>query len=143
MQIFNYGSINIDHVYRVPHLVQAGETLASTHYQQVLGGKGANQSIAMARAGLGVTHIGRYHPSDQELLAPLRTALSDTSLLQAHADQASGHAIIQVDDQGETTSCCMPVVTIAFSLKRWPHCCNTQTLATGCYCKMNAAVPPK
>ena len=101
MQIFNFGSINIDHIYRVPHLVKPGETLSSTGYQQVLGGKGANQSIAMARTGLAVTHIGRYHPSDQALLTPLLTLLSDASLLQASNQQASGHAMIQVDDHGE------------------------------------------
>jgi hypothetical protein len=44
MAIINFGSINIDHVYQVEHFVQPGETLASTHYQTLLGGKGANQS---------------------------------------------------------------------------------------------------
>ncbi len=33
MTIYNYGSINIDHVYRVPHLVKSGETVASQSYQ--------------------------------------------------------------------------------------------------------------
>ena len=50
MAIINFGSINIDHVYQVEHFVQPGETLASTHYQTLLGGKGANQSIALAQA---------------------------------------------------------------------------------------------
>ncbi|PTU03209.1 ribokinase, partial [Pseudomonas sp. HMWF031] len=40
MAIINFGSINIDHVYQVDHFVQPGETLASTHYQTLLGGKG-------------------------------------------------------------------------------------------------------
>ncbi|WP_020395491.1 ribokinase [Thiolinea disciformis] len=100
MRIFNYGSINIDHVYRVPHLVRPGETLASTAYHQVLGGKGANQSIALARAGATVAHIGRYHPQDQHLLQPLFEAGVETSLLQA-LPMPSGHALIQVDDQAE------------------------------------------
>ena len=51
LKIFNYGSINIDHIYTVDHLVKPGETISSSDYQQVLGGKGANQSIALAKAG--------------------------------------------------------------------------------------------
>ena len=67
MRIYNYGSINIDHVYQVAHLVRPGETLASQDYQRLLGGKGANQSIALARAGAHVTHWGRYHAHDADL----------------------------------------------------------------------------
>ncbi len=44
-KILNYGFLNIDHVYRVPHFVKAGETLASTLVSHFAGGKGANQSI--------------------------------------------------------------------------------------------------
>ena len=39
---YNLGSINLDHVYRVNHFVQPGETLASLGMQTLLGGKGAN-----------------------------------------------------------------------------------------------------
>ena len=45
-KVVNYGSINIDHVYRVPHFVQAGETLNAQNLISGLGGKGANQSVA-------------------------------------------------------------------------------------------------
>lgn len=48
MAVFNLGSINIDHVYRVPHLPAPGETLSALGYSQGLGGKGANQSVAAA-----------------------------------------------------------------------------------------------
>ena len=102
MPIYNYGSINIDHVYRVPHLVRPGETLSSQHYQQVLGGKGANQSIALARAGSPVFHIGRYNLADQALVHTLIEAgVSPTYL--ATVTEPSGHAIIQVDEQGENS----------------------------------------
>lgn len=102
MPIYNYGSINIDHVYRVPHLVLPGETLSSSHYQQVLGGKGANQSIALARAGTEVLHIGRYNAADQTLVNILLEAGVANQYLQTVAEP-SGHAIIQVDDQGENS----------------------------------------
>ena len=62
MQILNFGSINIDHVYRVPHFVQPGETLASASLSTVLGGKGANQSVALAKAGANVLHLGSGEP---------------------------------------------------------------------------------
>ncbi|WP_020558984.1 ribokinase [Thiofilum flexile] len=100
MAIFNYGSINIDHVYRVPHLVQPGETLASRSYQTLLGGKGANQSIALARAGAKVQHIGRYGEGDEWVLAQLESAGVDCHLVTA-SPLPTGHAIIQVDDQAE------------------------------------------
>lgn len=102
MPIYNYGSINIDHVYRVPHLVLPGETLSSHHYRQVLGGKGANQSIALARAGSEVFHIGRYNVADQALVQPLIETGVSAQHLEA-VNGPSGHAIIQVDDQAENS----------------------------------------
>ena len=102
MKLYNYGSINIDHIYRVPHLVQPGETLASTDYQKVLGGKGANQSIAVARAGAEVVHLGRYHAADRDMLRGMQEAGVDMSRLEA-VDMPGGHAIIQVDDAAENS----------------------------------------
>jgi len=102
VKIFNYGSINIDHIYQVPHLVTPGETISSTVYQQVLGGKGANQSIALAKAGAVVKHIGRCHKADQWALEQMLQAGVDCELAQL-VDQPSGHAIIQVDAQAENS----------------------------------------
>ncbi|MBZ0330357.1 ribokinase [Halomonas sp. ANAO-440] len=98
--LHNFGSINLDHVYRVPHLVHPGETLASRAYQVGLGGKGANQSLAMALAGGQVSHWGRLGRQD----AWARERLADAGVNVAHlalVDEPSGHAIIQVDDSGE------------------------------------------
>ena len=58
MAIWNLGSINADIVYSVPHIPTPGETLSSTNRQTFLGGKGANMSVAAARAGTHVQHIG-------------------------------------------------------------------------------------
>lgn len=98
--VHNYGSINIDHVYRVPHLVRPGETLSSTDYQIVLGGKGANQTLALARAGGHVAHWGQLGKSDEWALETLSQAgalVERVTLL----DGPSGHTVIQVDDAGE------------------------------------------
>ncbi|WP_136067668.1 ribokinase [Modicisalibacter radicis] len=100
--LYNYGSINIDHVYRVPHLVRPGETLTSHGYRQVLGGKGANQSLAVARAGGSVTHWGRLGQTDRWALETLSSAGVNTAHIELTAEP-SGHALIQVDDHGENS----------------------------------------
>jgi ribokinase len=99
-QIFNLGSINIDHVYQVPHLVNPGETLASTHYSRGAGGKGFNQSVALARAGAAVSHIGCVGEDAGWLRQFLIAEGVDIANLQTVAE-ATGHAIIQVVPQGE------------------------------------------
>lgn len=102
MTVFCYGSINIDHVYQVPHWAQPGETLASTDYRRVLGGKGANQSIALARAGAHVSHIGRLGVGDEWAKVEMVGAGVDCQQVIV-IDQPSGHAIIQVDPAGENS----------------------------------------
>ncbi|HSP58962.1 MAG TPA: ribokinase, partial [Halomonas sp.] len=98
--LFNLGSINLDHFYRVAHFVMPGETLASQDYRIGLGGKGVNQSLALARAGAAVSHWGRVGRQDgwaRDLLAKAGIDVSRVELV----DEPSGHAIIQVDDRGE------------------------------------------
>ena len=58
MAILNIGSINIDRVFQVPTIPQPGETMMSTGYFVGLGGKGANQSVTIARLGGNVVHLG-------------------------------------------------------------------------------------
>ena len=48
MRVLNIGSINVDHVYEVAHFVRPGETLNGQTYRTFAGGKGFNQSIALA-----------------------------------------------------------------------------------------------
>ncbi|WP_100643122.1 ribokinase [Alteromonas facilis] len=100
MAVINFGSINIDHVYQVDHFVQPGETLASHHYQQLLGGKGANQSIALAKAGAEVKHVGRINNNDAHIKQTLIKHGIDCKHVQC-TDTPSGHAIIQVTPSGE------------------------------------------
>ena len=100
MAIYNLGSINIDYIYGLPHLVTAGETLAATRYDTVLGGKGANQSIAIAKAGGTVFHAGMIHRNDANWLKPLNSAGVDTNAVLL-GDTPTGHAIVAVDDDGD------------------------------------------
>ena len=98
--IFNLGSINLDFVYRVPHLVQPGETLSSHSLMRTAGGKGFNQTLALARAGASVSHLGRHGPDAADLREILVAEKVDVSQLLP-TSTPSGHAIIQVDDQGQ------------------------------------------
>ncbi|WP_158771158.1 ribokinase [Paraglaciecola sp. L1A13] len=100
MAVINFGSINVDHVYQVEHFVQPGETLASTHYQCLLGGKGANQSIALAKAGADVRHVGRINESDANF-KQIMIKHNINCKFVACTESPSGHAIIQVTPSGE------------------------------------------
>lgn len=114
MTIFNLGSINADLVYRVPHLPGAGETLAATSMSRGLGGKGANMSVAAARAGAHVVHIGAVGEDGQWASNRLLEYGVDTRHI-AVAAEATGHAIIAVDDAGENTILLHPGANWALS----------------------------
>lgn len=100
MTIFNLGSINIDHVYRVSSLPGPGETVSDKGYSVGLGGKGVNQSLAAAAAGARLVHIGAIGADGRWIAARLRQAGINTDHLD-EIDAATGHAIVCVDDVGE------------------------------------------
>ena len=101
MAVLNIGSLNLDYVYRVPHFVRPGETLAASHRAVHAGGKGLNQSVALARAGAKVRHAG-YVGADGGMLADLlKSEGVDVSMLAVHESEASGHTFIQVTEDGE------------------------------------------
>ncbi len=99
-KVINFGSINIDHVYRVDHQVKPGETLAAGSYQVFPGGKGLNQSIALAKAGAKVSHVGKVGEDGLWLKNYLAERDVNTALVQC-SKQATGHAMIQVSQSGE------------------------------------------
>ena len=100
MAILNFGSLNIDYVYHVPHILRPGETLASQSVEVFAGGKGANQSVALANAGADVAHAGKVGPDGDWLIDKLAAFEVDTSMIRV-GEEATGHAIIQVDDSGQ------------------------------------------
>ncbi|MHA1908150.1 MAG: ribokinase [Candidatus Thorarchaeota archaeon] len=99
-RICNFGSINIDHVYRVEEFVQPGETLNSLSYNIYPGGKGLNQSIALAKAGATVHHAGAVGPDGEWLVKRLVDEGVSTEFIKQR-DTVTGHAIIQVAKSGE------------------------------------------
>jgi ribokinase len=98
--IWNLGSINIDNFYEVPHLPTAGETLAATNYGFGLGGKGANMSVAAARAAARVVHIGAIGHDGLWTRERLLEYGVDTPHI-AEIEVPTGHANIVVDRDGE------------------------------------------
>lgn len=100
MTIWNLGSINTDIIYSVPHIPAPGETLSSTGRSVFLGGKGANMSVAAARAGAHVRHIGAIAPESKWTRDRLLEYGIDTrSVIEIDADPAQ--AIISVAEDGE------------------------------------------
>lgn len=102
MRIYNLGSLNIDYVYRVSHFVTAGETLPSEDLQIFPGGKGLNQSIALARAGAQVIHGVAVGDNGEFLLETLAASQVDVSRIR-RVSGSCGHAIIQVDRSGQNS----------------------------------------
>lgn len=100
MKILNFGSLNYDYVYSVDHIVKPGETAASQGMEIFCGGKGLNQSIALARAGASVSHAGMVGEDGGRLLALCRTNGIDASLVRTVPGK-SGHTIIQLDKDGQ------------------------------------------
>jgi len=100
MRIYNLGSMNIDYVYKVPHFLQPGETLASESLEIFPGGKGLNQSVALGRAGAEVIHGALMGNGGEFLVQTLEDAGVDVSRIQK-VDKAPGHAWIQVDKTGQ------------------------------------------
>lgn len=117
MTIFNLGSINIDRVYRVPHLPGPGETLAATAVQSGLGGKGANMSVAGARAGAHVVHIGAAGADGRWAVQRLMEYGVDTRAIAELAEE-TGHAIIAVDEGGENQILIWPGANHAITPQR-------------------------
>lgn len=99
-KILNFGSLNLDMVYSVPHFVQAGETLAAAKMEVFPGGKGLNQSVALSRAGACVYHGGKVATDGHWLKELLKQSGADVRFV-AENGSATGTAIIQVQPTGE------------------------------------------
>lgn len=94
MKILNLGSLNFDRVYAVDQFVSAGETILSNGYEEFIGGKGLNQSIALAKGGAMVYHAGAVGPDGAALMKCLEDAGVETDFMMI-SETVSGHAVIQ------------------------------------------------
>ncbi len=101
MKILSLGSLNLDHVYAVEHFVKAGETIASRGMNEFCGGKGLNQSIALARGGAAVYHAGKIGADGAVLRERLAASGVNVEYTREEPGVPTGHAIIQVDPKGQ------------------------------------------
>jgi ribokinase len=110
VKIVVIGSINMDLVYHVSRLPKPGETLTGTSFQQVHGGKGANQAVAAARMGAHVSMIGRVGNDafGASLLAGLQGESIDVSHVKTTPATSSGLAVIGVDANGQNCIVVIP-----------------------------------
>ena len=102
MKILNFGSCNIDYVYSLDHIVNPGETETTIKLETFPGGKGLNQSIALARAGGEVYHAGCVGKDGKMLTDILENSGVDISYIK-QVDIKNGHAIIQVSSKGQNS----------------------------------------
>ena len=100
MKILNIGSMNLDMVYQMDHIVQPGETEASYGMNVFLGGKGINQSVAAAKAGAEVYHGGMIGEDGQPFLDACTEYGVDSRYIRK-VEGKSGHAIIQIDKNAQ------------------------------------------
>ena len=101
MKVLNFGSLNIDYVYDVDDFVKKGETISSKDLNVFCGGKGLNQSVALARAGAEVYHAGMIGEDGKFLLDLLKEAGVNTDKILIRDDVRTGNAIIQRDKSGD------------------------------------------
>ncbi|MDD9729437.1 ribokinase [Mameliella sp. AT18] len=114
MTIFNLGSINADLFYHVPHLPAPGETLAARSFTRGLGGKGANMSVAAARAAARCVHIGAVGADGAWAVDRLMEYGVYTQFISTVSED-TGNALIAVDDAGENTIILYPGANHAIS----------------------------
>ena len=100
MRVLNFGSMNLDYVYTVDHMVLPGETQNSQGMNTFLGGKGFNQSTALAKAGVEVYHAGLIGEEGKIFQETAKEYGIRDEYIQV-CDEKNGHTIIQVDKNGQ------------------------------------------
>ncbi|MEX0446742.1 ribokinase [Xenorhabdus sp. SGI246] len=97
------GSINVDHILNLKSFPQPGETVQGERYQVAFGGKGANQAVAAGRCGADITFIACIGQDDigERVLQQLVKDNINTSAIEVIAGEATGVALIFVNQQGE------------------------------------------
>lgn len=100
MKVLNIGSLNIDYVYSVSHIVRPGETLATSDMNIYPGGKGINQSIALAKAGASVYHCGLIGEDGKLFLEECSKYGVNSDYIKV-IDVKTGHTIIQIDEHAQ------------------------------------------
>ena len=109
MSIAVFGSINVDVTAYSERLPAPGETIHGTSYVLGLGGKGANQAVAVARLGGDLAFVGRIGGDAFGVLArgELERYGVSTAAVATDAAAGTGIAIIAVDADAQN---CITVI---------------------------------
>ncbi len=99
-KVLNFGSLNYDYVYQVDHIMLPGETQTSKGRETFCGGKGLNQSVALAKAGVEVYHAGSIGEDGKALRDCMKENGVKDDLVRT-IPGASGHTVIQIDRKAE------------------------------------------
>ena len=102
MRVLNIGSLNIDYVYSVDHIILPGETEATGSRNTFLGGKGMNQSCALAKAGVEVYHGGLIGEDGKMFLDACKEYGVNDKFIRI-VDGPSGHTVIQIDKNAQNS----------------------------------------
>lgn len=102
MKVLNIGSLNLDYVYRVDHIILPGETEATSSRNTFLGGKGMNQSCALAKAGVEVYHAGLIGEDGGAFLEACAEYGVHSEFIRT-VEGPTGHTVIQIDQEGQNS----------------------------------------
>lgn len=103
MAVLVFGSVNIDRTFSLPHRVEIGETILSSSLSVQAGGKGANQAVALSKAGSDVT-LAATIGSDGLWIKDILTSNGvDTSLINVKDNTYTGTATILLDEKGRNS----------------------------------------
>jgi ribokinase len=124
------GNANIDLTTYVPRAPEAGETVLGTHFSTGMGGKGANQAVAAARAGSDVALIARVgQDSFGEMMTRALTAEGLDLTQLTEVEGPSGVATIWVDSLGENRIAVFPGASSSLTAKDAQSSVATHTSA--------------
>ena len=103
MSVLVFGSVNIDRSFRLPHWIECGETISSLSLSTQAGGKGANQAVALSKAGT-ETYLAATIGSDGLWIKDLLASYGvNTSLMAVKENSFTGTATILLDDKGRNS----------------------------------------
>ena len=97
-----FGGVNLDQVVYLPRPPKEGETLEGESIQTFLGGKGANQAVALSRLGASVAFVGNVGEDSfgNELSSMLSEENIDLSMLGL-VKENTGTALINVFESSD------------------------------------------
>lgn len=104
-RILVVGSLNMDlvtHVHKTPRI---GETVHGNGFQEIPGGKGANQAVALGKLGADVTMLGRVGTDGfaDTLLSNLEANRVDATYVEKVPEAPTGIAMVMVNDDGDNS----------------------------------------